>query len=99
MAALSSLNSTFVFTYRAMLNCFFDFNFHAEGTSSDKHIKDGTNNISRKASRGFNLIECHSLPISQLVKSLGNENDLGCQKDVYVYYKLPCGGSSKLNLV
>ncbi|KAK8446351.1 hypothetical protein SEVIR_9G475600v4 [Setaria viridis] len=75
-----------------------------EGTSSDQHIKDGTNNISRKASRGFNLIECHSLPISQLVKSLGNsingsENDLGCQKDVYVYYKLPCGGSSKLNLV
>uniref|UniRef100_K4AKX0 Calmodulin-lysine N-methyltransferase n=1 Tax=Setaria italica TaxID=4555 RepID=K4AKX0_SETIT len=60
------------------------------GTSSDQHIKDGTNNISRKASRGFNLIECHSLPISQLVKSLGNsingsENDLGCQKDVYFF--------------
>ncbi|XP_025792459.1 calmodulin-lysine N-methyltransferase [Panicum hallii] len=75
-----------------------------EGTCRDQHIKDGTNNISRKASRGFNLIECHSLPISQLKKSLensssGNENDLGCQKDVCVYYKLPCGSSSKLNLV
>jgi len=75
-----------------------------EGTSRDQHIKDGTINISRKASRGFNLIECHSLPISQLTKSLenstdGNENDLGYQKDVCVYYKLPCGGSSKLNLV
>ncbi|KAG2553431.1 calmodulin-lysine N-methyltransferase-like isoform X1 [Panicum virgatum] len=75
-----------------------------EGTSRDQDIKDGTINISRKASRGFNLIECHSLPISRLMKSLenssnGNENDLGCQKDVCVFYKLPCGGSSKLNLV
>ncbi|CAL4938494.1 unnamed protein product [Urochloa decumbens] len=75
-----------------------------EGTSRDQHIKDVTNNISRKASRGFNLIECHSLPSSQLTKSLenssnGNESDLGCQKDVCVYYKLPCGGSSNLNLV
>lgn len=75
--------------------------FHAEGISTDHQIKDGTNNISRKASRGFNLIECHSLPISQLVKSLGNSlngNDFG-QKDVYVCYKLPCGDSSKLDLV
>ncbi|AQL08110.1 S-adenosyl-L-methionine-dependent methyltransferase superfamily protein [Zea mays] len=72
------------------------------GISSDHQIKDGTNNISRKASRGFNLIECHSLPISQLLKSLGNslnENDFECQKDVYVCYKLPCRGSSKLDLV
>ncbi|CAN6320720.1 unnamed protein product [Urochloa humidicola] len=71
---------------------------------SSSRAQEGTNNISRKASRGFNLIECHSLPISQLTESLenssdGNESDLGCQKDVYVYYKLPCGGSSKLNLV
>ncbi|XP_066383186.1 calmodulin-lysine N-methyltransferase-like isoform X2 [Miscanthus floridulus] len=74
-----------------------------EGISSDHQIKDGTNNISRKASCGFNLIECHSLPISQLAKSLGNslngnENDFG-QKDVYVCYKLPCRDSSKLDLV
>ncbi|XP_066396362.1 calmodulin-lysine N-methyltransferase-like isoform X2 [Miscanthus floridulus] len=74
-----------------------------EGISSDHQIKDGTNNISRKASRGFNLIECHSLPISQLAKSFGNslngnENDFG-QKDVYVCYKLPCRDSSKLDLV
>lgn len=80
------------------------FHLHAEGISSDHQIKDDTNNISRKASCGFNLIECHSLPISQLAKSLrnslnGNENDFGCQKDVYVCYKLPCGGSSKLDLV
>ena len=77
--------------------------FHAEGISSDHQIKDDTYNISRKASCGFNLIECHSLPISQLAKSLGNslngnENDFG-QKDVYVCYKLPCRDSSKLDLV
>ncbi|WVZ56191.1 hypothetical protein U9M48_006759 [Paspalum notatum var. saurae] len=75
-----------------------------DGTSSDHQIKHNTNNISRKVSRGFNLIECHPLPISQLVKSPGNsingnENDFGCQKDVYVCYKLPGGGSSKLDLV
>ncbi|XP_062210546.1 calmodulin-lysine N-methyltransferase-like isoform X2 [Phragmites australis] len=72
-----------------------------EGTSSYQQNKDNTNNISRKALRGFKLIECHSLPISQLTESLVNafnkyENDLECQKDVYVCYKLP---SSKLNLI
>ncbi|OEL34571.1 Calmodulin-lysine N-methyltransferase [Dichanthelium oligosanthes] len=66
----------------------------SEGTSSDQQIEDGINNISRKASRGFNLIECHSLPISQLVKSLGNsingnENDLGCQKDFFPIFFFP----------
>lgn len=115
MATLSSLNSTVILLKQLIItNCFYilsyvnlffyGFIFLAEGTCRDQHIKDGTNNISRKASRGFNLIECHSLPISQLKKSLensssGNENDLGCQKDVCVYYKLPCGSSSKLNLV
>ena len=115
MATLSSLNSTILLHKQFIIaNCFYILSyvnlffygiiFHAEGTSRDQHIKDGTINISRKASRGFNLIECHSLPISRLMKSLenssnGNENDLGCQKDVCVYYKLPCGGSSKLNLV
>ena len=115
MATLSSLNSTILLHKQFIIaNCFYILSyvnllfygiiFHAEGTSRDQHIKDGTINISRKASRGFNLIECHSLPISQLTKSLenstdGNETDLGYQKDVCVYYKLPCGGSSKLNLV
>ncbi|KAL6649577.1 hypothetical protein ACP70R_013801 [Stipagrostis hirtigluma subsp. patula] len=76
----------------------------SEGTSNDQQTKYVTNNISRKSLRGFNLIECHPLPISQLTKSSGNasngnENDVVLQKDYYVCYKLPCGGSSELNLV
>ncbi|KAL6596042.1 hypothetical protein ACP70R_047406 [Stipagrostis hirtigluma subsp. patula] len=75
-----------------------------QGASNDQQTKYDTNNISRKGLRGFNLIECHPLPISQLTKSFGNasngnENDVVLQKDYYVCYNLPCGGSSKLNLV
>ncbi|KAK3151022.1 hypothetical protein QOZ80_3AG0240690 [Eleusine coracana subsp. coracana] len=72
-----------------------------EGTSNEQQNKDDSN-VSRKASRGFNLLEYQLLPISQLTNSLGNslnEDDLECQKDVCACYKLPGGGSSKLNLV
>ncbi|GJN30870.1 hypothetical protein PR202_gb19211 [Eleusine coracana subsp. coracana] len=72
-----------------------------EGTSNEQQNKYDSN-VSRKASRGFNLLEYQSLPISQLTNSLGNsvhEDDLECQKDVCACYKLPGGGSSKLNLV
>uniref|UniRef100_A0A0D9VRT4 Calmodulin-lysine N-methyltransferase n=1 Tax=Leersia perrieri TaxID=77586 RepID=A0A0D9VRT4_9ORYZ len=65
---------------------------------------DDTTKISRKTSRGFDLIECHVLPISQLTKPHGDsssryDNIVGCHNDVYVCYKLPCEGSPKLNLV
>ncbi|VAH88730.1 unnamed protein product [Triticum turgidum subsp. durum] len=66
--------------------------------------KGDTNKISRKTSRSFNLFECHTVPISQLNKSQGdslngNENGVECQRDVYVCYKLPCGGSPELNVI
>ncbi|XP_015691224.1 calmodulin-lysine N-methyltransferase isoform X2 [Oryza brachyantha] len=75
-----------------------------EETSNDQQDKNDTNKISRKTSRGFDLIECHVLPISQLTKSHAdsssrNENIVECNSDVYVCYKLPCEGSPKLNLV
>lgn len=77
---------------------------YAEETANAQQNIGDTDKISRKTSHGFNLIECHALPTSQLTKSHGdslngNENDVECQKDVYVCYKLPCGGSPKLNLV
>ncbi|PNT77747.1 hypothetical protein BRADI_1g68320v3 [Brachypodium distachyon] len=76
----------------------------SERTSNEQQKKGDTNEISRKASRGFNLIECHALPISLLSKSQenslnGNENGVGCQKDVNICYKLPCGGSPEVNVV
>ncbi|XP_020169287.1 calmodulin-lysine N-methyltransferase [Aegilops tauschii subsp. strangulata] len=76
----------------------------SEGTSNEPQEKGDTNKISRKTSRGFNLIECHTVPISQLNKSQGgslngNENGVECQRDVYVCYKLPCGGSPELNVI
>jgi calmodulin-lysine N-methyltransferase len=82
---------------------FFLINF-AEETSNDQQDKNDTNKISRKTSRGFDLIECHMLPISQSTKSHGdsssrNENIVECHNDVRVCYKLPCEGSPKLNLV
>ncbi|EAY89222.1 hypothetical protein OsI_10718 [Oryza sativa Indica Group] len=75
-----------------------------EETSNDQQDKNDTNKISRKTSRGFDLIECHMLPISQSTKSHGdsssrNENIVECHNDVRVCYKLPCEGSPKLNLV
>ncbi|KAG8074236.1 hypothetical protein GUJ93_ZPchr0006g43565 [Zizania palustris] len=75
-----------------------------EETSHDQPDKSDSNKISRKTSRGFDLIECHVLPISQLTKSHGdssngNCNIVECHNDVYVCYKLPCQGSPKLNLV
>ncbi|XP_051182398.1 calmodulin-lysine N-methyltransferase [Lolium perenne] len=74
----------------------------SDGTTNDQQKIGDTNKISRKASRGFNLIECHVVPVSQLHKSLGNSlngNGVECQKDVYVRYKLPCGGSPELNVM
>ncbi|CAM0872237.1 unnamed protein product [Alopecurus aequalis] len=76
----------------------------SEETSNDQQKIGDTNKISRKASRGFNLIECHAVPVSQLNKSQGNslngnENGVECQKDVYVCYKLPCGGATELNVI
>jgi hypothetical protein len=109
MTTLSSLNSTLVLLSVALvlyffmleaISTFFYIFFFAEGTSNERQNK-GDSNISRKASRGFNLLECQSLPMSQLTDTLGNSinvNDLECEKDVCVCYKLP-GGSSELNLV
>ncbi|KAL6867459.1 hypothetical protein ACP4OV_015483 [Aristida adscensionis] len=76
----------------------------SEGTSNDLQTEDPIKDISRKALRGFNLIECHPLPILDLSKSFGNssngnKNDVEIQKDCYVCYKLPCGDSTKLNLI
>uniref|UniRef100_A0ACD5XN45 Uncharacterized protein n=1 Tax=Avena sativa TaxID=4498 RepID=A0ACD5XN45_AVESA len=76
----------------------------SDGTTNDQKKIGDTNKISRKASRGFNLIECHVVPVSQLHKSQGNslngnENSVECQKDVNVCYKLPCGGSQELSVM
>uniref|UniRef100_A0ACD5TVY2 Uncharacterized protein n=2 Tax=Avena sativa TaxID=4498 RepID=A0ACD5TVY2_AVESA len=76
----------------------------SDGTTNDQKKIGDTNKISRKASRGFNLIECHVVPVSQLHKSQGNslngnETSVECQKDVNVCYKLPCGGSQELSVM
>ena len=72
--------------------------------ASNNLQKEGDiNKISIKTSRGFNLIDCQTVPILHLNRSLGNllngignEKGVKCERDVYVCYKLPYGGSPEL---
>ena len=51
-------------------------------------------------------MDCQTESISRLKHSqgdllngIGNEKGVECQSDIYVCYKLPCGGSLELNVM